>query len=80
MNVLYQGTEAEDIWRFQTMRDNGLNPVLFRAANSYCRNNCYIVFELVIYVRFGGADNTKVTEMSCGWCNLELKDPNLFQR
>lgn len=35
-----------------------------------------MVFELVIYVRFGGAssntDSGKVVEMSCGWCQLDM--------
>lgn len=58
------------------MRDNGLNPVLFRAANKddVVKPHIFMVFELVIYVRFGGssAESTRVVEMSCGWCQLDL--------
>jgi len=49
---LYNGIDEEDVWNFPTIRDNGLNPVLFRAANDFSRNNCYIIFEFVIYVKF----------------------------
>jgi hypothetical protein len=42
----------------------------------------FMVFELVIYVRFGGSssENTKVVEMSCGWCQLDLGNGDTFHR
>ena len=83
VNVLYQGEQAEDVWKFPAPRDLGLNPVLFRAANDYVRANCFLVFEFVIYVKLtsnAANDVAKVNEMSCGWCSLEIKDPAVFQR
>lgn len=34
----------------------------------------FIVFELLIYVRFGGtsAESQRIVEMSCGWCQLDI--------
>jgi hypothetical protein len=84
VSVLYQAEEAEDVWKFPALKDLGLNPILFRTANEYVRANCFLVFELVIYVKLAakGAVNEvgKVNEMSCGWCSLEIKDPSIFQR
>ena len=71
-NVLYSGDSAEDIWHFQTLRDNGLNPIIFRAASKdeIAKPHIFMVFELVIYVRInsGGAEGQKIVEISCGWC------------
>jgi hypothetical protein len=70
------------VWKFPSPKDLGLNPISFRAANEYVRANCFLVFEFVIYVKLTGAANdvSKVNEMSCGWCSLEIKDPTIFQR
>ena len=42
-----------------------MNPVLFKTANKdeLIKNNIFLVFELVIYVKFG----EKISEMCCGW-------------
>jgi hypothetical protein len=70
VNAMYSGTEAEDIWQFPSTRDFGLNPILFRSSNKddIMKPHIFMVFELVIYVRFGTADSGKIVEMSCGWC------------
>lgn len=64
VNALYN-SQDEDMWRFNEWKDNGLNPVLFKTAQreEYCKGSIYLVFEFVIYVKFGD----KTTEMSCGW-------------
>ena len=38
------------------MRDNGLNPIIFRATNKddVIKPHIFLVFELVVYVRYGG--------------------------
>lgn len=56
VNALYSGSEAEDIWQFPNPRDFGLNPLLFRSSNKddILKPHIFLVFELVIYVRFGG--------------------------
>ena len=46
-----------------------MNPVLFKTANKdeLIKNNIFLVFELVIYVKFG----EKISEMCCGWGQLD---------
>ena len=65
INALYNADD-EDIWKFNAWKDNGTNPVLFKIAQreEIVKPNVFMVFELVIYVKFG----EKVTEISCGWC------------
>ena len=65
----------EDIWKFNEWKENGLNPVLFKTsdAKEYCKGSIYLLFELVIYVKFGD----KVSEMSCGWTQLNT---NMLER
>lgn len=57
VNVLYSGETAEDIWQFSTLKENGLNPILFKSASKdeLVKPHIFMVFELVLYVRFGGS-------------------------
>ena len=61
---------AEDIWKFNPWKENGLNPVLFRTGEveNVNNNQFVIILELVIYVRFG----EKVSEMSCGYSEIPM--------
>lgn len=70
VNALYNQVD-EDIWKFNAWRDNGTNPVLFKTASKddYCKPHIFIVFELAISVKLGD----KITEMSCGWCSLDMQ-------
>ena len=65
----------EDIWTFDAS-DKSLRSVLFRTtpADRLEPNTSRILFELVVYVRSGGAKGSKVTEMSCGWCELPMEE------
>ena len=36
-------------------------------------NNANIIFELCVYVK-QNEKSDEVTEMSCGWCELDMKD------
>ncbi len=78
VGAAYEGELAEDVWKFAPERDNGLNPFIFRCANKdeICKKNFFMIFELVIYVRSGD----KVVEVSCGWCQLELDNIEVFNR
>lgn len=78
VGAAYEGELAEDVWKFLPERDNGLNPFIFRCASKdeLCKPNFFMIFELVIYVR--SAD--KIVEVSCGWCQLELANTELFNR
>ena len=68
VNALYNQVD-EDIWKFNAWRDNGTNPILFKTSNKdeVIKANIFVVFELVVAVKQGD----KVTEMSCGWCQLD---------
>lgn len=69
VNAQYK-EEDEDIWSFNAQKEHGTNPVLFRTSDKdeVCKPHIFVIFELVVYVRFG----ERVTEMSCGWCQLEV--------
>lgn len=49
-----------------------MNPVIFKTANKddVCKPHIFVVLELVIYVKAG----EKVTEMSCGWGQLDTSN------
>jgi len=57
------------VWKFNSWGDNGTNPVLFKTANrdDYIKPHIFVIFELVTAIKIGD----KVTEMSCGWCQLD---------
>jgi hypothetical protein len=62
-----------------------LNPLLLRSSNKddILKHHIFLVFELVIYVRFGGSTadaGGKVVEMSCGWCQLDLGNGEALSR
>ena len=62
----------EDIWKFDTS-DSSLRSVLFRTTpgDRLDQGASRLLLELVVYVRSGTG---KVTEMSCGWCELPLDE------
>jgi hypothetical protein len=74
VNAIYNQVD-EDIWKFNAWKDNGTNPVLFKTAqrDEIVKPNIFVIFELVVAVKIG----EKVTEMSCGWCQL---DSQLLER
>jgi len=55
----------EDIWKFNSYRDTGTNPILFKSSDRDSPEMS-LIFELVVYVKLG----TDVQEMSCGWAQL----------
>jgi hypothetical protein len=65
---------AEDVWSFDTS-DKSLRSVLFRttAADGLDKGRARLLMELVVYVKTAG-DKDKVTEMSCGWCELPISE------
>ena len=70
-----QWTKAdEDIWKFDTS-DKSLRSLLFRTTKNdnladRDHGSTRLLLELVVYVKVGG----KISEMSCGWCELALED------
>lgn len=84
VNVLYEAGTAEDVWHFPSLKDHGLNPLIFRAADRdmVLKPSVFLIFELVIYVKFaqGGKAGDKLVEMSCGWCQLDTPNADVFSR
>ena len=63
--------DKEDMWSFEKS-DSSLSNILFRTTD-YDQIEVQegrILFELVVYVR--GTEDSNITEMSCGWCELPL--------
>ena len=60
----------EDIWSFDTS-DQSLRNIIFRSTpQDHLEHNSRLIIELVVYVRVAG----KITEMSCGWCELNTDE------
>ena len=68
-------SKKEDIWEFDDTAGS-LRQIIFRTTHTqeYLREiDARILFELVAYVK-DSEDESKITEMSCGWSELSLDD------
>jgi len=66
-----------DEWHFNTKKEIGLNPILFRSTveADLKTEDISIIFEFVIYLRtFNKKNRKEIKETSCGWAELPLKE------
>lgn len=65
--------DDKDIWTFDV---NKMSQFLFRTTSQdrLDKGKTKLIFELVVYLLQGQGDAAKSTEMSCGWCSLDIQD------
>jgi len=69
-------SKKPDEWYFNSRKEIGLNPILFRSTveSELKEEEISIIFEFVIYLRTFKNNRKTISETSCGWAEFELKD------